>query len=246
MATRDGIIEKVTQLVGTARQERGVAPVSDYVDLALDEFSAFAQPQDVEQTITGDGTDEYAISASWVEGFSSIKSVHYWPSNDTNEEPQLIAPDRYVVENRLPSAGGTQIRFDFSPTSSDRVVVTFSAPHTVGDTAGATTVRDSATLGLAYLAASLLCAAAASSLAATVPQAGDEDATFGAGFGTAGDAYRRMSEHFGRRADSLLGINREARTESAGRIAVSSVRAVPGRQYGRTYLTHQRGSRWLG
>lgn len=247
MATRQTIIDKTRSIVGTAKNERGIEPVEVYVSLALDKFSKLGPPREVEQTITGDGTDEYALASTWVSGFSVIESVAYWASNDTNEAPRMLRRDEYVVEEDLPSDGSSQIRFlTFSPSSSDRVVVTFTAPQIVGETAATTTVPDHLVLGLAYLAASMLCDTAAASLAATVPQATDDDALISS-FGTAGDAYRRMATRFQEEAYVMLGIaSAESGGEAIGPPEIVAVRAVPGRSYGRRYMTHARYSRWHG
>lgn len=238
---RQTVIGKTGNLIGKAATERGVEPLQVYVELAVDEFNRFAKPRELEQTITGDGGDEYALDSEWDDDFSTLVDVVYWPSNDTDSTPTRVSLTDVQVEKRLPSDGGSQIRFlSISPSSSDRVVVTFTALHTLGETAATTTIPASLAIGLAYLAGSMALNAAAAGTAATVPQSGDADIV-GSTFGTAGDAYRRLATEFSRKADELLGISRSGEG-AVGRPAMVSKRAIPGRARGRRpYLTH--GSR---
>lgn len=235
---RQTVIEKTKTLVGAAANERGVDQPQVYVDLALEEFTRFGKPREVEQTVTGDGGDEYALAATWDDDFSTLVSVIYWPSNDTDSQPLTIPLTDVQIERRLPSDGGTQIRFlTLSPSSSDRVVVTFTAPHTLGETSATTTVQTTQALGLAYLAASMMLNAAAAGTAATVPQSGDADFVSST-FGTAGDAYRRLATVYAAKADDMLGISRSPES-SVGPPVITSKRAVPGRARGRRpFLTH--------
>lgn len=240
---RQTILGYVQTLAGDALAERGVGGrIESFLALALLEFSRTAAPRRAELTLTGDATDEYALTTPWDDSFSTLVSVTYWPDNDTTESPQEIALTDVRVEKRLPAEGGTQIRLlGLSPAAADRVVVTFTAPHAIGDTAATTSVSDVEALGIAHLTTALIMAAAASGVAATVPQHGDGDLV--ASFDSRADAYRRLADHHRAQAREVLGAGGES---GGAQVAISSQRAIPGRARGRRpYLTHGT-PRWHG
>lgn len=235
--TRQTVVAKARNLVGKAAEVPGVMSLGTCADMAVADYTRFAQFDEVEWTITGDGGDEYDVPAGFIPAVAVIRKVSYWAANDTTTAPQIIEESGYQVEDDLPADGTAQLRLNFSPTSADRVVVTYTAPHTLTDSAS--TVPAAMEQGLACLAAAYLYDSAAGNTASQVPQATDADFIV-PGFGTAGDAYRRLATKMEQRGDLYLGISREAVIERAGASVVVTKAVVPGKNAGRVYLTHGR------
>lgn len=132
-----------------------------------------------------------------------------------------------------------QIRFAFSPSSSDRVVVEHTTRHAITDNVGSTTLNDRQAAALAHKAAALLLLAAAGSMAATVAQNTDSDFV-GQAVGTAGDAYRRLADVQNKAFFEALGVSEDQQGGTAASAPVfCSVPATPNAR-NNDYLTHPR------
>lgn len=221
----------VRAIASGAAEHPGVAGVGVYVDLARRDVER-ASPRVYKQTITGDGTDEYALSSPWERGFSTIRHVRWVADNDFNAVPEWLVPEQYEVE--YDSSGNSQIRLSRSPSSSDRVVVEFTARHTLTTSTSTTTVNDTEASALAYRAAALLLRAAATRAATTTPQATDADFAVGAIASQAGE-FRRLADDADAEYRRLLGITEDAPSTPA----FSSVPASPNYRNWRT-MTHPR------
>lgn len=237
MPTRQTAAAEVQALVGRAARERDVKGIDEYLALALRDVDR-SSPRHVKLTLTGDGTDEYALPSPWERGFSVIERVRWVVGNDFNAVPVWIEDDEYEIEYE--SDGDAQIRFYYgSPSSSDRVVVEHTARHTLAESAASTTLNDTQTGALTARAASLLLRAAAASVASSVPQGTDEDFVEPAVTNAAGE-YRRLADDFDAEYRRLLGITDDAPSTPV----IKSVPTTPGRR-NYTYATHpRRGAAW--
>jgi hypothetical protein len=243
MATRQSVIAEVQALVGRAARERDVKGIDEYVALGLRDIDRYSSRK-VKVTLTGDGTDEYAIGSTWSDGFSRIERVRWVSDNDFNAPAEWLEPEQYEVE--YTSAFAAQIRFATSPSSADRVVLEHTARHTLTESSSTTTLNDTEAGALARRASALLLRAAAASVSATIPAATDEDFAEPA-MGNAAQQYRLLADDHDAEFDSLLGIDRKGST-GAPRFApvLVSVPATPNRRNS-SYLTHpRRGSEWRG
>lgn len=227
MATQESIQAAVTTLAGSALDERGVGSVSEYVALALEDVSIYA-PRVIHHVLTGDAGDEYDFPATWVQGFSVLRRAVYRSDADFDEPGSELLPEQYIIEQK--ADGTDQLRLlTLSPSSADRVVLTFTGRHTV------TTLSAQQAQAVAQRSAALVCRAAATGTSGTVPQGHDADMV---GFtGTQGDAYRRLADDFDREFDRLLGIDRTQAPRQTGPAVIVTVRAQPNRR-NRRYLTH--------
>jgi hypothetical protein len=89
-------------------------------------------PQVVVFDIAGTGTDDYALPASYVKGFSSIRSVEY-PAGETPPR-YIFVGDDYIIYEDPDKVAGQQMRIRFmvaSPTASETIRVNCTSPHTV-------------------------------------------------------------------------------------------------------------------
>lgn len=232
------VTAEVQLLLGGAKRLRGAGDVPSFVASAQRDLDRYS-PRLVRATLTGDGTDEYALASPWERGLSSISRVRWVPDNDFNEPAQWIATDAYEVE--YDSAGAGQIRFlTITPTSADRVVVEHSARHTLTAATATTTISETEAAALARLTCAAMLRAAGAVAGSTIPQATDEDIAV-SGTDGAADQYRRLADDFDAQADQILGIDRTARTgEVRSAPVIVSVRALPWRQTAGRYLTHPR------
>lgn len=210
MATRQTYVKAVrARVAGAERLIQSVAELGAYVDQCVQTFSAAAanrgRTRKVELTITGDGSEEYGLGSDWTDGFSTVLEVWKWDDNDTTEQPEYIANDEYEVEDYLPSAGASQIRFlTFSPSSSDRVVVIHTALHAVTDSSSTISSWDDE--AFADLIAARVLEAAATALLARVPQATDTDTLIGNPDSERAREYRESARRFERRYERHFGI----------------------------------------
>lgn len=79
-------------------------------------------------TGTTDGEFDIALPSTWIDGFSSIKSVEF-PYNAANQVPQYLKESDYRIYD---GPSGQSLRFTtvkVTPTNAARVV--FTVPHTV-------------------------------------------------------------------------------------------------------------------
>lgn len=211
--TRQTFAKKVSARVGGAEKVLSGAGIGDYADGALPEFSSAAslagRVRKVELTITGDGTDEYGLGSSWTDGFSRVLECWRWDSNDTNSEPILMGPEEYQIEDALPAAGSSQIRFlTYSPSSADRIVVTHTALHTLTD--AATSISSWDEEAFADLVASRLLEDAATAVLRFKPQASDEDFLGGGTQAERASQYRESARRLMERYRAHFGLGTEA------------------------------------
>jgi len=92
------------------------------------------RPQIIVEDETGDGGFDYAVTdlASWVAGFSVIKTVEY-PVDDDDETPDILQDDEWRMY-QTPS--GVFLRFkEDTPEATESFRVTYTALHTCTDTA---------------------------------------------------------------------------------------------------------------
>ena len=92
------------------------------------------RPQIIVEDETGDGGFDYAVTdlASWVAGFSVIKTVEY-PVDDDDETPDILQDDEWRMY-QTPS--GVFLRFkEDTPEATETFRVAYTALHTCTDTA---------------------------------------------------------------------------------------------------------------
>jgi len=111
----------------------------DLVNRAADELNA-VRPRIVRHDITGDGTDEYPLPATWERGFSYVIRVEWRESADFNEPPRYLRDDEYAVE--YDDSDAAVIRFATDPSSADKVIVEIAARHTLDDSTSTLEPRD--------------------------------------------------------------------------------------------------------
>lgn len=236
MPTQQTIVLGVQRLVGAAAKERGVAAIAEYVTMGLADLD-LVSPYVTRVTLTGDGSDEYALASPWERGFSAIRWVRYYPDNDRNEPHQEIQPEAYDA-TELASDGTAQIRFySLSPTSSDRVVIEYTARHTLTDSASTTTLTATQATALQYRAAAHLLRAAASSSASSAPQ--DRAVDFAVPGTSQADSYRRLADDMEESYRSTLGIPADGSAAQPAQFATVPVE-YSARTRGRVHLTHPR------
>ncbi len=90
------------------------------------------RPREVVKDITGDGTYDYAITThltSWVKDFSVIKKIEY-PAD--RREPEYVDQDEdWVLYEK---EAGQYIHFlDDTPPATEKIRVTYTAPHILSD-----------------------------------------------------------------------------------------------------------------
>lgn len=243
MATRQTVTAEVKTLAGSALSIQGVRPVSEYLAISLRDLNRY-RPYRVRTTLTGDGTDEYALGANWSAGFSTISRVRYLADGDFDATSEILPTESYDA-TEVTSAGAPQIRFSFSPSASAKVIIEHTARHSLTESASTTTLNDDEAGALAYLTAATLLRSAASTVGATVPQGTDEDFASGAFGGGGTDAFRRLADDYDKAADGLLGIDRSGASElPPAAPAFVSVPATPNARNA-SYLTHpRRGAEW--
>lgn len=139
MATRADFEKRVTTVLG------GVTPpghLSEYIEIALREHEKF-RPRILVQDITGDGTDEYDLAATFVYGASTVLSITRRDDSDFDEIPISVHEDEWEIERK--DDDSLQIRFlTFTPNSSDKVVIEYTGQHTLDTTTSTIEVRDEA------------------------------------------------------------------------------------------------------
>ena len=97
MPTRPSVTAEVEAIVGGATREKGVEPVTVYLDLALRDVNQYA-PREVRSVLVGDGTDEYDLPATWSRGFSVIRRVRHVADNDFDAPAVYLPQENYAVE----------------------------------------------------------------------------------------------------------------------------------------------------
>lgn len=240
MPDRQTIIGNVKRRVGSAHAERGVSPVADFVTAALADLDRDS-PYAARTTLTGDGTDEYALGSLWTRGVSSVSRMLYRPAADYNEPPRDVYPEEYDAGESA-ADGSAQIRFlTFSPATGSKVIIDHAAVHALTDSAGTTTLTAGQASALEARAAALLLRAAAASVASTRPQEKDVDFALPS-FSSAADAYRRLADDADADYRRLLGLGSDG-SAPAGAPQISSVPAMPNHR-NRRNLTHPARSAW--
>lgn len=137
MATTRRTFESLPGLGGLAVPES--VETLELIARALDELNA-VRPRIVRHDITGDGTDEYPLPATWERGFSYVQRVEWRASADFDEAPEYLGNEEWAVEYDDSDAG--VIRFARSPSSADKVVVELTARHTLDDSTSTLEPRD--------------------------------------------------------------------------------------------------------
>src|SRR3990167_537095 len=121
---------------------------ADIVDEAVSHYSKYF-PDTETVDITGDGTATYVLPTNWVQGFSQALQLEF---------PQGYQNPAYMKSYRLMeyydvTAAAWKLRFiDITPSSSQKLRLQFSKPHSVTDVAS--TIPDSNFTAVASLAVS--------------------------------------------------------------------------------------------
>lgn len=155
MATLAEFRTKVASRIKDASSKLG----NDEIDAALlgarSEYEQM-RPRVVSEEITGADVFDYALPASWADGFSVILSLLY-PYSSTERLPAALDPEQYTVF-RL--AAGLKLRFlEATPATGEKALLVYTAPHTL--TSGTVTIPTADDEALADLAAAYACEALA-------------------------------------------------------------------------------------
>ncbi|MEN6639567.1 MAG: hypothetical protein ABFC95_10250, partial [Smithella sp.] len=126
MNVSDAYLAALDSLVG------GTLPLEDpekiqAISAAVAKYSSH-RPREVIEEVDGDGTFDYLLSdlTSWLEGFSSIKTVEY-PVDDTAQEPNILQDDAFKIFKK---AAGSYLRFqEDAPSASEDFRITYTALH---------------------------------------------------------------------------------------------------------------------
>ncbi len=152
----------------------GTEEIDRFIQRAVKQYNK-DRPRELVVDTTGDGTSDYAIMAGFVDGFSEILSVEH-PEGE--EPPQFLAIDAeppIVFVYRRPN-DVIRLRFDgVTPTTAEVFRTTFTAPHTVSETASTIFTQDEE--ALTFLAASYALRALAVIFAHTSDPSLDADVT---------------------------------------------------------------------
>lgn len=97
------------------------------------------RPQRICVKIDGAGTFDYLLSTTllslWSDEFSVIKYVEY-PVDDTAKVPDILDDDQWMVYQK---PDGYYLRFlEHTPTATEDIRVTYTAIHTISNTANST------------------------------------------------------------------------------------------------------------
>jgi hypothetical protein len=107
------------------------------------------RPQETSTQVAGDGGYIYAMPASWVDGFSVIRTIE---SPTGNQIPTYVEPDRWTIYR---DPAGLRVRFyDLTPPASDNIRYVYTIPHAVS--AGASSVPASDDHAIAAKASAIL------------------------------------------------------------------------------------------
>lgn len=151
--------------------------------------------------ITGDGTQDYALPATFQKGFSMVRQVEF----PAGENPPVFldeSDDWFLYEDPTKAAGSQQrLRFkESTPSATDKIRVTLSTPHTVD---GSTSTLDQT----AYQAATFKAATLAfRSLAARFMQSTDPTiAADSVDYGQQAQNYLFEAERYNTNYKELIG-----------------------------------------
>ncbi len=140
-------IKRVEDLVKDDSNIVSPGGVTGIIDTAVQRFSR-QRPRTLVSDIAGDGSYDYDLPSGWLDGFSRILVVEY-PSG--RRDPEILEEDRYDVYR---SPTGLKLRFfENTPLASETIRLTFTVPHTLGDSS--TTVPTTDEAAVCFLAASL-------------------------------------------------------------------------------------------
>lgn len=136
------------------------------------------KPLRVVYKFAGDGTDEYDLPASWVDGTSvldPVRGVRRVPLKDYDRPADYVDASEYALDRK--STGAPQIRLAWTPTSADDVVLEFSSPHVVDDAGSTIEAQHETAIG--DLAAALVLEARSLGLADVSVESADVDLSLG-------------------------------------------------------------------
>lgn len=115
-------------------------PIQTYVAHALEEHTRH-RPRNIIHDITGDGDEDYALPSTYVRDQSFVTRVRWVPSADFGEPAQYMTPEDWEV--KLADDDTFLIHFfRHVPSSADKVIVEFNAPHVLDDTTSTIETRD--------------------------------------------------------------------------------------------------------
>jgi len=152
MSTRQDYITAIGHLVG------GSLPLGEpekifAISAALNKYSSH-RPLIVSEDEVGNGSFDYALTllASWIDGFSTIKSVEY-PLDDTTQAAAILQDDAWQIYHK-PTGKYLRLLED-TPAATESLRITYTALHTCTD--AACTVPSYDEEALQILAASIFC-----------------------------------------------------------------------------------------
>ena len=130
------------------------------LDMAIEQLNMDV-PREVATDVTGDGGEDYDLSASavcggttgWVDDYSTIRSIEYETQDDRADAPSYQIDDEDWQIQRDPTNGPTLVFLGATPTASETFRVTFTRKWSL--TATENTLPDHYAKPVCHLAASM-------------------------------------------------------------------------------------------
>lgn len=160
-------------------------------------------PREVVVELTGAGSFDFAVAAltGFVVGFSAVTQIRY-PYTAGDQLPDALEADQFSMV-QLP-AGWFLRLFDATPSAAQKLLVYFTAPHTLAATSTIPAAHDDA---LADLAASNACGMLAAAYAQTTEGTMQADSV---NRGSRVDYYRGLAKDYRRAYETKLGLGKDA------------------------------------
>lgn len=178
---------------------------------------ALQRPRRVVYKFAGDGTDEYDLPATWIDGQSildPVRGVRRVPGKDYNRPADYATEAEYALDRK--SDGTPQLRLAWTPTAADDVVLEFSSPHVVDDSGS--TIEPQHDVAIGDLTAALVLESKALALADVSIESNDVDLSLGDVSGRGGlleRAAARLRRSYGVGVGLIPPAGAEAATDAA-------------------------------
>ena len=208
--TRANVEAAVSAIVQDDASFISAGELDIYVDTALEQVNK-DRPNRLPTDISGDGTQDYALTSAFEKGFSDIVTVE----TPAGESPPRFRPrdDDWFIYEDPTKAAGSQLRLRFNestPQTGETIRVVIRTPYVLTDLV--TTLDPISFLAVKYKASELYFKALGARFAQTTDSTIAADAV---DYGGRSQNYLFLAERFRNNYNSVIGLNEEVKAAQA-------------------------------